>query len=145
MAVKPNYEASGASTSYGRAVSALAGAGFTTRVPFAGLVNAATGGGVAASVDMNVVLVESGIRAIFGDRDGAARTLEKWSEDALAGKHGWVYRGVSEVGDSIGGAIYDGSQALADAGERLGGSLHEAASEGKKLLNSIPRPKWLGG
>lgn len=144
MSLKQNYDSSSSATRFGRAFSSAAATGLTTRIPFAGLADAVTGGGIAASVDANVVLVEAGVR-VFRDPGDAGRVLTNWSEDALAGKHGWAFREISEVGYGLGEVSYEAGQALSHAGERLGGTLHETVGKVNSLVHNVHRPKWLGG
>lgn len=144
ISLKQNYDSSSSATRFGSAFSSAAATGLVTLIPYSGLADAATGGGIAASVDANVVLLEAGVR-VFRDPADAGKVLTNWSEDALAGKHGWAFREISEFGWGLGEKSYEVGQALSHAGERLGGAMHETAGKVNSLVHNIHRPKWLGG
>lgn len=163
VALKHNYEASGAVTPFGKGVSALLGAGVPAALDarlFRGAPVFSTVDGVtgifSGTQDATVVLAESGIRALFGDTAGANAELAAWSASALAGERGLMVQGIAIAGDRLGGALYDGAQQFEAAGEAFGGALYDAGHAAAELaddlgdaagdfVQSIPRPSWLGG
>jgi hypothetical protein len=152
VSLQQAYARSGATTPFGRGLSALLGTGVPTALdlalfrgaPVMSVADDVTGGIFTGSQDATIVLVESGARMLV-DPASAQAELEAWSDAARAGAHGWAVQKLANVGYDLGPALYDGGQACARAGEAFGGALYDAGHATRSWIDGLHRPSWLGG